>query len=256
MPAPDFTDVRVVFFDLDDTLCAYWDASKAALRTAFESFPVAGNTTDEMRRHWAAAFRNFGSDLKATGWYDTYLLIGEPTRTEQMRLTLERVGINDPDHAAALSEAYMTHRDRNLRLFDDALHVITTLKNKFGLGMITNGPADIQRQEVNTLGLAPYFDHIFIEGEMGMGKPKKEVFDRARAAFGAEPQECLMVGNSFGHDITPAIEYGWHTAWIRRPSDVPPSATDEGTVEEAPVGAPEPCIVIRELSELLPLLSR
>jgi putative hydrolase of the HAD superfamily len=28
---PDFSQVRAVYFDLDDTLCAYWDASKIAL---------------------------------------------------------------------------------------------------------------------------------------------------------------------------------------------------------------------------------
>lgn len=64
-----------------------------------------------------------------------------------------------------------------------------------------------------------------------------------------------MVGNSYSHDIRAALEFGWHAIWIRRPSDVPPSAAGETLEPEAfPAGAPEPDAVIGELSELLGLL--
>src|SRR5579862_8239532 len=111
---PNFESVRAVFFDLDDTLCAYWDASKIGMRRAFERFGPPGITVDEMIRHWAAAFREFSPTLKQTGWYDGYLKSGEPTRTEQMRLTLLRVGVTDPSRTAALSQAYFEERDRAL----------------------------------------------------------------------------------------------------------------------------------------------
>lgn len=248
---PDLTKVRAVYFDLDDTLCGYWDASKRALRSAFEAHGPPGYTAEEMVLHWAKAFRGFGPTLKQTGWYAIYLQTAEPTRTEQMRRTLAEIAIVDDERAKRLSEAYMRDRDSNLRLFPDALSVLETFAARFPLGLITNGPADLQRQEIATLGVEGFFRNIFIEGEMGFGKPKREVFERAAAAVACEPHELLMVGNSFAHDIAPAVRYGWHGIWVRRASDVPPSAT---TVEDAPADAPAPDAVIQHLSELLSLL--
>lgn len=252
----DFSEVRAIYFDLDDTLCAYWDASKVGLRQAFEAHPVANVDAGEMMRHWAAAFREFAPTLKETGWYQGYLKSGSPTRNEQMRLTLLRAGVDDPEHAHRLSQTYMELRDKALALFPDAILVLEALKPLYPMGLITNGPADIQRQEVVTLKIASYFEHIFIEGEVGEGKPLMSVFKRAEEAVGFESHQILFVGNSYDHDIAPAIKAGWRTAWVRRPSDVPPSADPANPPKhkDAPEGAPLPDVVIGELSELLPML--
>jgi putative hydrolase of the HAD superfamily len=253
--APLFADVRAVYFDLDDTLCQYWEAARTGLFRAFEAHPVPSYTTEQMVEVWARAFRSFLKEVHHPDWYSQYLKQGEVTRTEQMRRTLLEVGIEDRAHAERLSQEYMEQRDRLLRLFDDTDHVLTLLKAKYPLGLITNGPADIQRQEIATLGLEHYFTAILIEGEMGEGKPHQSVFRRAEGLVGKSPSEILFVGNSYSHDIRPAIEAGWRTAWIRRPTDVPPSAGPGGSaVEVKPVDGPEPDIQIGNLLQLLPHL--
>ncbi len=255
MPAPLFSNVRAIYLDLDDTLCAYWDASKVGLRQAFEKHPVEDLTADEMVRHWAAAFREFSKGIKESPVYDEYLTSGRPTRTEQMRRTLARAGVTSEEHAQALSEAYMTGRDSALKLFPESIPFLEAVFERYPLGLITNGPADIQRQEIATLGIEKYFANIFIEGEMREGKPLQSVFQRATKAVGKEPEQILMVGNSFGHDIAPAIIAGWRTAWVRRPSDVAPSTTpDRGHPESLPEGAVPPDVEISSLDQLLPLL--
>ena len=247
--------IRAVYFDLDDTLCGYWEASKTGLRAAFESHGPDGFEVDELVRHWAAAFHEFAPTLKRSDWYQGYLQSGEATRTEQMRLMLNRLGIFDEDQAAMLSQAYMVERDRALALFPDAIFVLEQLKTRYPLGLITNGPADIQRQEIETLGIHSYFQNVFIEGEMGVGKPTKSVFDRAANVVECQPHELLMVGNSYGHDIRPALDYGWHAVWVRRATDVPPSATTEKNKPESmPLDAPEPDFEIESLVELLDIL--
>lgn len=252
---PDFSSVKAIYFDLDDTLCGYWEASKFGLRRAFELHGPEGYTPVEMVQHWAATFREFGSTLKQTGWYPIYLKESEPTRTEQMRLTLLHIGIADDERAKRLSQAYMEERDSALRLFDDAIEVLDKLKAKYPMGLMTNGPADLQRMEIATLGIEKYFDHIFIEGEMGEGKPKPSVFRRAEDAMNASGAELLFVGNSYAHDIQPAIEAGWKTAWIRRPTDVPPSAGPGHHLPEAlDEKAAKPDAIIGDLKTLLTLL--
>ena len=137
-------------------------------------------------------------------------------------------------------------------MFPDALDLLVYLKQKYPLGLITNGPADIQREEVVTLNLGGFFEHIFIEGEVGEGKPLQSVFKKAQEAMGFDPHELLFVGNSYDHDIAPAIEAGWRTVWIRRDSDVPPSADvdNEPLPKDKPTGAPDPDAVVDNLAIL------
>lgn len=247
--------IKSVFFDLDDTLCGYWDASKRALRETFEKFAKDGHDASQMLDSWAAAFREFSPTVKSTGWYQTYLRNGGTTRTEQMRLTLDRLGIIDADLARELSDSYGFLRNKYLALFDDAIEVLETLKSRFPLGLITNGPADIQREEIETLGIAHYFEFILIEGELGEGKPNLSVFRHAECLSNCKPDELVFVGNSYGHDVRPAIDAGWKTVWIRRPSDVAPSRIGQkAEPEKKPVGAPDPDFEITNLSELLPVL--
>lgn len=254
-PKPDFSAIKAVYFDLDDTLCTYWDASKKGLRRTFEIHQIPGKTTDEMLRHWGAAFRDFCRAIKNDVWYPLYLASGEPTRNEQMRLTLADAGIDDAALAKRLGDTYRDERDRNLELFPEAIEVLDALKAKFPLGLITNGPADVQRQEIATLGIDAYFGPVFIEGEMGEGKPNQAVFTGAAAAVNLTPSEILFVGNSYHHDIAPAIEAGWRTYWVRRPSDVPPSAgLREMQPEEIPDGGPIPDVMADTLSNLIDLL--
>lgn len=248
-PGHPLYGIRAVYFDLDDTLCAYWDAAKIALRTAFQAHGPDGVSPEEMIGFWAAAFRDFCPNLRELGFYEKYLQTGEPTRTEQMRRALLLAGCDDPERAKRLSQTYAEVRDRSLRLFPEVLELLERLHGRLKMGMITNGPADIQRQEVVTLGLERFFDPILIEGEMGKGKPHPEVFELARRSAGCEPHELLFVGNSYRHDIAPAIEHGWRTYWVRRPSDVAPSATGP---EDAPEGAPRPDFEADSLTPLMP----
>lgn len=252
-----FADVRAVYFDLDDTLCGYWDACKAALRETFEAHGPEGHEVDALIHRWAEAFRAFAPGLRDLGLYEGYLVSGRHTRNEQMRRTLALLEIEDEELACRLGDHYAARRDANLRLFPDALALLDLLRDRgYRMGLITNGPADVQRQEVTTLGLAAYFDPIYIEGEVGYGKPDPRVLASAAEAVGQPPERILFVGNSYRHDIEPAIGAGWRTAWIRRPSDVPPSAdpADSGRPESLPAGAPPPDVEITNLEALPPLL--
>jgi putative hydrolase of the HAD superfamily len=248
MSEADLAAVRAVYFDLDDTLCPYWEASKCGLRRAFERHRPEGFSVEEMLHFWAVAFREFAPKLKQSEWYQRYLKDGSVTRVEQMRRALIHADCGDLSLAERLAEVYAEERNQALILFDDAREVLDALYGRFPLGLITNGPADVQRQEIATIGVEKYFKAVFVEGELGFGKPRPEVFHLAQAAVGFEPAEILFVGNSYGQDMRPAIAQGWRTAWVRRPTDAPPSSN---IPETKPEGAPDPDCVISDLRELL-----
>lgn len=255
-PIASLPDIQIIFFDLDDTLCAYWDACKIALRETFQLHGPEEHEVEDLVSHWAAAFRDFSPSLKKTDWYQEYLKRGEPTRTEQMRLTLERLGITNRELAEKLSQCYADSRNRNLHLFPDAKVLLDHLQGKIRMGLITNGPADIQRQEIATLGIGHLFEHVYIEGEVGYGKPLPELFTKISQDVQVEPANILFIGNSYAHDVRPALAAGWHAVWVRRESDVPPSAHGvTATPEEMPQNARLPDAIVEDLTLVLPMLT-
>lgn len=247
---PEFDQVKVVCFDLDDTLCGYWSAAKEGLAKSVRLHLPDPGLHDRFRGQWATTFRRFVETLPQTHWYAKYLAEGGVTRTELMRRTLDELGVLDEQLARDLSQTYHVERQAALELFPDALTVLASLKPDYKLALVTNGPADIQREEISKLEIEPFFDGFFIEGEMGHGKPDPRVFDRVLTMFQAEPHQCLMVGNSYRHDIRPAISHGFRTVWVVRETDVAPTSVT-GRPEEKPADAPSPDLVIGNLSELL-----
>lgn len=245
-----FHDIKAVYFDLDDTLCAYWTAAKYGLRTAFEDHPEHGLTVDEILAAWAIEFRSFVETIGKTHWYEKYRTSGEITRAELMRRTLERLGVYDDELAFQLSHTYHVERQAALELFPEAWEVLEKLHGNYQMGLITNGPSDIQQQEIEKLNIRPFFEHFFIEGELGFGKPDPRVMELAQEAVGIPADQILFVGNSYKHDIVPAQEAGWKTAWIRRDTDVAPSSRT-GKPEDLPEGVQPPDLTIDDLRKLL-----
>ena len=172
-------EIKAIYFDLDDTLCAYWNASRYGLRRTFEEANLACGP-DKAVEAWRKVFSYFSPEIKSEKWYEKYLESGEPTRTEHMRRVLRELGCFDEELAQKLSNRYAELRDQCLELFPEAEEVLTYLRSHYKLGLITNGPADVQRQEIETLKLSKYFDHILIEGEFKLGKPNVEIFGGAR----------------------------------------------------------------------------
>ena len=250
MLVDQFQEVEAVYFDLDDTLCAYWNAAKHGLKAAFEDHPEHGFTTEELQEAWSVAFREFVQTIGKTHWYEKYRHSGEITRAELMRRTLERLGNYDEDLALQLSHTYHVERQAALELFPEAKEVLENLYRDYPLGLITNGPADIQQQEIEVLNIREYFENVLIEGELGFGKPDPRVMELAQDAVGLKPHQILFVGNSYHHDMIPAQEAGWRTAWVRRPSDISPSSRT-GKIEEKPEDGITPDITISDLRELI-----
>ena len=248
---------RAIYFDLDDTLCGYWDAAKAGLQVTFQYLEETNSSIPKgaALKAWITEFRDFCPKLKALGWYEKYLVSGEKTRYELMRRTLLRLNMEETDLASKLSLLYFNERQKALKLFEESLPVLNHIQGKLHVGLITNGPSDVQNCQIELLKLRQYFNSILIEGELGFGKPDQRVFALAENQAQVQPHQTLFVGNSFNHDILPALTKGWDTFWVRRPSDVPPSAEYDALPEVRSSNLPAPTYEFDSLIPLFEILS-
>ncbi|MCS7300688.1 MAG: HAD family hydrolase, partial [Fimbriimonadales bacterium] len=161
-------------------------------------------------------------ELHSEQWYPLYLREGHPTRTETFRRMLRSLNLDTDGLAERISTEYAALREQLLHLHEETLEVLHALRERYPLFVITNGPAYEQRRELQVLGIENLFDFVAIEGEVGVGKPHKPIFEFVERRLGLPPEQILFVGNSWEHDVQGALGAGWQAVWVNREGAPPP----------------------------------
>jgi putative hydrolase of the HAD superfamily len=117
-----------------------------------------------------------------------------------------------PSEAAALAEGgfqvFLAARHQ-VELFAEVHPTLEILANRFQLGVITNGNADVRR-----LGLADYFQFALCAEELGVGKPDPKPFQEALRRAGIAAQHAVHVGDHPSDDIAGAQAAGLRAIWF------------------------------------------
>ena len=178
---------RVMLFDLDDTIIAFDAVSAPAWRSVCAAYAprVAGLTPAALQAAIDAARSAYWDDPERHRRGRLNLALA---RREMVGQALDALGVDRPDLVGAIAEAYSVEREALLYLIPGAIETLQTFCARgTPLALITNGAAAGQRAKIERFGLADYFDAIFIEEEVGYGKPDERVFRAALAALDAGP---------------------------------------------------------------------
>ncbi len=160
-----------------------------------------------------------------------------------MRAALRELGIDQPDLAPAIAERYRRLREQRYRVFPRAIETLARLRAcGVRLALVTNGTAHDQRRKIERFGLAPYFDTILIEGEQGVGKPNRRIYERALAALRCHPAEAWSIGDNLEWDVFGPQRLGVYGIWI--------DAQGRGLPAES---VARPDRIVRSIGELLTL---
>jgi putative hydrolase of the HAD superfamily len=152
-----------------------------------------------------------------------------------------RLGLRNLADAHALGDTFTRTRSERMHFFPGARETLLELRARgHRLALLTNGGALFQREKIERFALAPLFDAIFVEGELGFGKPDPRVFERALRALEAEPHAALMTGNDLRSDVYGAKRAGVRAVWIDH--------AREGVPESAPA---QPDRVVHAITELV-----
>ncbi len=133
------------------------------------------------------------------------------------RAGLEDTGVNNPKLAKKLAKAFRTYRIESPCLFEDALTVLTELEKDYRLALVTNGSPSLQNLKLEiSPELIPYFEKIFISGDIGTGKPDPEIFNVVLKALDIKAEDAIMVGDNLNTDIIGANRTGIESVWLNR----------------------------------------
>lgn len=225
------SDVRVVLFDLDDTLVHFDDYWKISLLEAFRRHPATrGIDPDrlfEVLWEKNVLYEQRYHAKEITIWqYWNWRLIDALAVFGREIGEAEADGFTRFHHS--LSESFIKA--------DPALaELLSELKRKYAIGLVTNGTAGWQYGKLEAAGLDPLFEpgSVVISEEVGWEKPAPEIFVEALGRFGAKPEEAVFVGDSWKHDIEGAAAVGIRSIWFnKRNAAVPEHPLLIGTIAD------------------------
>lgn len=208
------TGPRAVLFDLDDTLIDYssrvaacWDAACArAAADGRDAAAVAAAVHEVRAWFWSDPARHARERVDMLGAW-----------TKIVALALARAGGASDVLARAVATDFAARRTAATVRFADAVPCLERLRGRgVALGCVTNGDAGMQRDKLARHALAPYFDVIVIEGELGRGKPDAAVYRHALGALGVAAGEAIMVGDNLEWDVAGAQAAGLAGVWLDR----------------------------------------
>ena len=203
-------DVKVISFDGDGTL---WDFEKVmhhSLDKVMEELekqdPVAANKLDvnrliEIREKVFLKLKGKVTDL-------------EEIRLESFKESLRVVDRPNDELAERLNKIYLKHRFEDIELYEDVLPTLNYLKEKYTLGMISNGNSYPER-----CGLEDLFDFVIFSQHIGKEKPDPEIFYHAINKLKCNNDEIIHIGDSLEEDISGAKNAGITGIWLNRNKD-------------------------------------
>jgi putative hydrolase of the HAD superfamily len=249
--------LKAVLFDLDDTLMPDESAANealvatAALAKQWHNIPP-GDLKDSVRvvarrlfranpivaahgsvfdiSSWEALCSSFEGDddemKQLREWAPSY-------RNEVWNQALCEIGVCDPLLADQLAAVYPLERRNRYVLFPDVKPCLDRLAASYRLGVVTNGPCDLQCAKLDASGLRGYLGAVAISRVVGILKPDSRIFAVALEQLEVGAQESVFVGDTPKTDIVGAHAAGMKAIWLNRDN----SPLPDGIVPDVTIAA-------------------
>ena len=200
--------VKDVFFDLDHTLWDFDKNSKLAYKRVFKQFEIDIEFERFIKiyepinlEYWKKyrEERVTKEVLRRGRLIDSFKMFNKKYTT----LTIDE-----------LADAYIEELPLDNHLFDGALDILDYLTEKYQLHIITNGFEEVQYKKLKNSGIFHYFSTVTTSEEVGLKKPNPIVFVKALEKARTNPNDSVMIGDSFEADILGAKNIGMETIFF------------------------------------------
>jgi putative hydrolase of the HAD superfamily len=154
----------------------------------------------------------------------------QPTPDGQVTDILDALGV--PSGADLMTVLTIVHAHAVLRACPQpapgARTALATLAEMGARVVLTSNtlstPGDVHRQLLDDLDLSGYFDDLLFSGDLGIAKPRPEVFAAVAARAGTTPGRVVHVGDDWDTDIRGALAAGCHAVYYHPHGPARPQA--------------------------------
>ena len=195
----DLTKIKAILFDFDDTL---GNREEYAYATYYGLLRACLNIQDEIE------FEAIMQDIMI--WDEQ----GNIHKNHVVDMLKTKYQITLP--VKDFTSWWNDEQWKNSVSFMDTKKTLELLKEKYELGIITNGDSNGQRNKIKQAGLMEYFDtsHVIVSGDYGYNKPDIRIFQKAADSFHLTPDECCFVGDIFANDVLGSYRAGMIPIWL------------------------------------------
>jgi len=202
----DYTNIKVIGFDADDTLWVnetYYRAAEDEFAKLLSAYETPNKINQELFKKEMEDLHLYGYGIKSfvLSMLETSIEISNNSisnNTIQDIINIGKKMINKP-----------------VELLDGAEEVLGFLSLKYRLIMATKGDLLDQERKLKKSGLTKYFHHIEV-----LSDKKETNYSQLLNHLDIHPSEFLMIGNSLKSDVLPlininakAIHVPYHTTW-------------------------------------------
>jgi HAD superfamily hydrolase (TIGR01662 family) len=204
--------VRVVLFDMDDTLFDHTFALRQALAAVWRDDRGLGRRP---LGRVVAEYERLLDDIHPE------VLRGHTThaeaRKERFRRLFEWAGTPRPaSELEATSARYRAVYQSARRPVEGAPALLRSLHRRATVGVVSNNHTAEQREKMAAIGIAPWVDFLVTSEDAEAEKPEPKIFQSALERANASAREAVMVGDNWATDVVGGRNAGIRTVWLNR----------------------------------------
>ena len=199
--------IKAITFDLDDTLWpllpVILKAEKDTNKWLIENYPGVENLlkSDEVK------------EIRDSLISQESKLVYQLSKLRELTLVelAIRSGYTKEESEIMARESFkIFYAGRNdVILYEGVEEVLESLKQKYVLGVITNGNADTKK-----IGIDHYFDFNISASDIDAGKPEPIIFEEALRQSGFRAEEICHVGDHPVNDVEGSSNFGMKSIWF------------------------------------------
>ncbi|MFN3761089.1 MAG: YjjG family noncanonical pyrimidine nucleotidase [Algoriphagus aquaeductus] len=187
-----------LFFDLDHTL---WDYDRNVTESLSELYQIY-RLQDLGIPTFEKFFESFHEvNFQLWDWYNVGKIDKHFLRKERFPRIFEHAGGNYKAIPAEFEEDFMHRTSSKSHVFPYSKEILTYLKEKYRIHVITNGFNESQAKKMKSADLDGYFELVVTSETTGHKKPDPRIFHYAMEQLSTKPEVCLMIGDNPNSDI-------------------------------------------------------
>ena len=140
----------------------------------------------------------------------------------------EQMATADPE---AMATAYREEIAAAITPISGVPELVERLRERYRVGLLTDGPVRAQADKLETLGWSGLFDAVVITGELDAGKPDPAAFETLCERLEVEPTATVYVGDHPVMDVAGARAAGLRAIQVTYPGGPAPDSRADAHVE-------------------------
>jgi putative hydrolase of the HAD superfamily len=194
-----------LFFDLDHTL---WDYDRNVTESLSELYRIYGlkDLGIPTFEKFFEAFHHINFQL--WDWYNVGKIDKNDLRMTRFPRIFTHAGGQADAIPAEFEEDFMHRTSSKPHVFPYSKEILTYLRKRYKIHVITNGFNESQAKKIQSSGLDGFFDLIVTSETTGHKKPDPRIFYYAIEQLATSADHCLMIGDNPDSDILGAQRAG------------------------------------------------